>query len=208
MRLRFTKRTSAVTNSNSSRRSRAVSHMRGYSIIELLVVLGIFGILSGIAVPSLTRTYRNYQMDDAASQVAGIVKFTRYEAIRRNINMTSRNTQAVALGPASVWTDEATDTTIQPTDKQIALTTTATLVPAASAPNAAGLATKVGVAALTAISPSNGNVSFDSRGATTSLNVVNVYYVGNAAYGYRAVVVMPNGSVQVWSYATGTWTLL
>jgi prepilin-type N-terminal cleavage/methylation domain-containing protein len=183
--------------------------MRGYSILELLVVLGIFGILSGIAVPSLARTYRNYQMDDAASQVAGILKFTRYEAIRRNTNMTSRNTQAVALGPASVWTDTApATTTIPPTAKQIALTTTATLVPAAAAPNAAGLATKVGVGALTAISPSNGNVTFDSRGATTSFNVVNVYYVGNAAYGYRAVVVMPNGAVQVWSYATGTWTLL
>ena len=197
-----------MTNSNSSRGSKAVSRMRGYSILELLVVLGIFGILSGIAVPSLARTYRNYQMDDAASQVAGIVKFTRYEAIRRNTNMTSRNTQAVALGPASVWTDEGPGEAIQPTDKQIALTTTATLVPAASAPNVAGLATKVGVAALTAISPSNGDVTFDSRGATTSFNVVNVYYVGNAAYGYRAVVVMPNGSVQVWSYATGTWTLL
>jgi prepilin-type N-terminal cleavage/methylation domain-containing protein len=182
--------------------------MRGYSTIELLVVLGIFGVLSGIAVPSLTRTYRNYQMDDAASQVAGILKFTRYEAIRRNIKMTNRNTQTVALGAASVWTDEAPDEAIQPTDKQIALTTTATLVPAASAPNAAGLAAKVGAGALTVISPSNGNVTFDSRGATTSLNVVNVYYVGNAAYGYRAVVVMPNGAVQVWSYATGTWTLL
>ena len=180
--------------------------MRGYSIVELLVVLGIFGILSGIAVPSLARTYRNYQMDDAASQVAGIVKFTRYEAIRRNTNMTSRNTQAVALGPASVWTDTApATTTIPPTAKQIALTTTATLVPD---PNAAGLAAKVGVTALTVISPSNDNVTFDSRGATTSFNVVNVYYVGNAAYGYRAVVVMPNGAVQVWSYATGTWTLL
>ena len=88
-----------MTNSNSSRRSRAVSHMRGYSIIELLVVLGIFGILSGIAVPSLARTYRNYQMDDAASQVAGIVKFTRYEAIRRNINMP-RSVSAVT--PSSI----------------------------------------------------------------------------------------------------------
>lgn len=193
---------------NFSSRSKALSHVRGYSIIELLVVLGIFGIVSAIGLPSLSRTYRNYQMDDATNQVAGIVKFTRYEAIRRNIQMTSRSTQAVALGAANVWTDEATDTTLNSKDKQIQLTTTSTLLAAAAVPNTAGLAANVGVAALTPIAPSNGNLTFDGRGATTSLNTVNVYYVGNAAYGYRAVVVLPNGAVQVWSYATGTWRLV
>jgi prepilin-type N-terminal cleavage/methylation domain-containing protein len=193
---------------NHRSRSKAPSYIRGYSTIELLVVLGIFGIVSAIALPSLARTYRNYQMDDAANQVAGILKFTRYEAIRRNIQMTTRSTQAVALGAANVWTDEAADTTMKPADKQIQLTTTSTLLPAGAVPNTAALAANVGVAALTPIAPSNGNLAFDGRGATTSLNTVNVYYIGNAAYGYRAVVVLPNGAVQVWSYATGTWRLV
>src|SRR5256885_4446604 len=58
--------------------------MRGYSILELLVSVTIIFIFSSFAFPSLLRTYRSYQMDDIASQVAGQLKYTRYEAIRRN----------------------------------------------------------------------------------------------------------------------------
>jgi Tfp pilus assembly protein FimT len=58
--------------------------MRGYSIVELLVSIGMIMTLSAFAVPSLVRTYRSYQMDDMASHVAAQIKFTRYEAIRRN----------------------------------------------------------------------------------------------------------------------------
>jgi len=42
-------------------------------------------IISAVALPSFMRAYRTYQLDDAATQVAGILKFTRYEAIRVNV---------------------------------------------------------------------------------------------------------------------------
>jgi type IV fimbrial biogenesis protein FimT len=181
--------------------------MRGYSIVELLVSIGIIMTLSAFAVPSLVRTYRSYQMDDAATQVAGQLKFTRYEAIRRN-NVTNclNSTQNNYL---TMYTQDpkAPNASVNSNERQIVFNGPATLVDSAAVPSSGALAAVVKVDALTTISPSNGTVTFDGRGAKTTAGV-SVYWVGNATYGWRAVTVMPSGSVQVWSYATGTWQQL
>lgn len=179
---------------------------RGYSIVELLVSMAIISTLSAIAVPSLMRTYRSYQMDDAASQVAAELKFTRYEAIRRNDpTKCLNNTQN---GYLTMYTRNlnAPDDNVHPNEKQIVFSGSATLVDAASVPSSASLPAVVGSGiTLTTMSPTNGTLTFDGRGAKSTAGVT-VYWVGNANYGWRAVTVMPSGSVQVWSYATGTWT--
>jgi prepilin-type N-terminal cleavage/methylation domain-containing protein len=179
---------------------------RGYSIVELLVSMAIISVLSAIAVPSLMRTYRSYQMDDAASQVATELKFTRYEAIRRNDpTKCLNNTQN---GYLTMYTRNlnAPDDNVHPDEKQIVFSGSATLVDAASVPSSASLPAVVGSGiTLTTMSPTNGTITFDGRGAKSTAGVT-VYWVGNANYGWRAVTVMHSGSVQVWSYATGTWT--
>jgi type IV fimbrial biogenesis protein FimT len=178
--------------------------MRGYSVVELLVSMAIISTLSAIAVPSLMRTYRSYQMDDAANQVASQLKFTRYEAIRRNNTMTCLD--KTQNGYLTMFTDYNNSGTVQGTEKQIVFSGSATLVAAASVPSSGSLAAVVGTGiTLTTMSPTNGTITFDGRGAKSTAGVT-VYWVGNANYGWRAVTVMPSGSVQVWSYATGTWT--
>lgn len=177
---------------------------RGYSVVELLVSMAIISILSAIAVPSLVRTYRSYQMDDAASQVASQLKFTRYEAIRRNNVMTCLD--KTQNGYLTIFTDNNGDGIAQATEKQIVFGGSATLVDSGSVPSSAALPAVVGTGiTLTTMSPTNGTITFDGRGAKSTAGVT-VYWVGNANYGWRAVTVMPSGSVQVWSYATGTWT--
>jgi Tfp pilus assembly protein FimT len=182
--------------------AKSKSRMQGYSIVELLVSIGIIMTFSAFAVPSLLRTYRSYQMDDAASQVAGQLKFTRYEAIRRNSVMNCLDkTQS---GYLTMFTDYNNDGTAQSSERQIIFSGAATLVDSSTVPSSGSL-TAVGT--LTTISPSNGTVTFDGRGAKSTAGV-SVYWVGNANYGWRAVTVMPSGSVQVWSYATGSWQQL
>jgi prepilin-type N-terminal cleavage/methylation domain-containing protein len=177
--------------------------MRGYSVVELLVSMAIISTLSAFAVPSLVRTYRAYQMDDAASQVASQLKFTRYEAIRRNNVMTC--VDKTQNGYLTMFTDYNNSGTVQGTEKQIVFSGSATLVDAASVPSSAALTAVVSAGTLTTMSPTNGTITFDGRGAKSTAGVT-VYWVGNANYGWRAVTVMPSGSVQVWSYVTGTWT--
>jgi Tfp pilus assembly protein FimT len=194
MRTRVAKTRSAHVSQNG---------MSGLSLLELVVSLGIILAISAIAIPSITKTVRIYQLNDAASQVSTILKLTRFEAIRRNTPISCINLQATPNGEANLWADSNGDTVEQSTEKQILLGVNATLVAAGSVPSAGSLAAAVGVPSVTPVNPASDSVRFDQRGAVTPAGVY-VIYVGNtsATYGgYRAVVVLPSGSVQVWTYA-------
>jgi Tfp pilus assembly protein FimT len=179
---------------------------RGISLLELVVCLAIILAISGMAIPAITRTLKTYQLNDAANQLAGIIKFTRFEAIRRNMPISCVNSQATAYGQASIWADNDKDGLPGPTEKQILLGPNATLVAAGAVPGATALATAAGLPALTAITPNSDAIKFDQRGAVFAVaSTVYVFYVGNNSDsgGYRAVIVLPSGSVQVWTYVGG-----
>lgn len=57
---------------------------RGFSLLEMLVVVTIIMIISGIAAPSLIRSVRGYQTEAAIRNMSNMILRTRYEAIRRN----------------------------------------------------------------------------------------------------------------------------
>lgn len=54
---------------------------RGFSVIELLLVVAVSITLAAIALPVVRPTVEGYQLRSAASTVAGIVQSTRYQAI-------------------------------------------------------------------------------------------------------------------------------
>ena len=183
----------------------------GYSIVELLISLAIISIFSALAAPRLIGTYRSYQMDDAASQVAAQIKFTRYEAIRRNnVARCLNSAQAAQGGLVTMYTRDinAPNDNVQPNEKQIVFAANAVATLAGAVPNSAPLTALVNAGPLTTVDPANGTITFDGRGAKTAPAGASVYWVGNAVYGWRAVTVLPSGSVQVWSSATGTWRQL
>jgi Tfp pilus assembly protein FimT len=177
----------------------------GLSTLELVVSMTIALIISALAIPSITKTVRVYQLNDAATQVAGIVKLTRFEAIRRNTAISCVTSQAIANGPASLWSDTNGDNVEQITEKQVALGASATLLAEAVVPSASALASAVGVPTITALNPASDSVKFDQRGAVTPSGVYAIYVGNNSGTdnGFRAVVVLPAGSVQVWTYAGG-----
>jgi len=189
------------------------NHLRGFSTMELLVVMAVGTILTAVALPSFMRAYRNYQLSNAANQVAGVLKYTHYEAIRLNVPLLTplrariSNTQTQA--GVYVFCDSNNNSTVVSTDKQALFTGAVTLVPSSTPPNTGGLATAVGVTGFTNISPTSGSISFDQRGAV-SPPAVSVIYIGNTgipALGYQAVVVLPTGSIQIWSSDSGgNWT--
>ena len=182
----------------------------GFSTLELAVVMGMVLTLSGIAVPSISNSLRVYQLNSVASRVADDFKSCRFDAIRRNVPTTcyvTPNSSGYLM-----WTDDTGTGAYDPTaDYSITLANAETLVDSGSIPDAPALETAIGVTGSTTMSGSSSEVSltFDSRGAVSSSATVNVFYVGypgNPAYGYRAVVVMPSGSVHVWSPdSNGSW---
>jgi Tfp pilus assembly protein FimT len=184
----------------------SASSARGLSVLELVVSLAIILIISGMAIGPIAKTVKTYQLNDAANQVAGIVKFTRFEAIRRNKPIKCVNFQAAAYAEANIWADNDGDNVAGTTEKQILLSPNATLVSAGVVPNTSALAAAANIPTLTPISPGDA-IKFDQRGAVVaSPPAVYVFYVGNTSPsgGFRAVIVLPSGSVQVWTYAGGT----
>lgn len=57
---------------------------RGFSLLEMLVVVAIMLILMGIAIPNLMRAIRNYQLEAAGRQIGEMILRARYEAMQRN----------------------------------------------------------------------------------------------------------------------------
>ena len=57
---------------------------RGFTLLELLVVVAIMLILGAIAAPTLLRSIRTYRLENATRQVASIIQWTRETAIQRN----------------------------------------------------------------------------------------------------------------------------
>lgn len=188
----------------------------GFSTVELVVSLAVIFIASAIAIPSIMKTLRSYQLSDRASQVAGIIKLTRFDAIRRNRQVPFSFQQSGAMW--TIWDDSDGNGLPGPNEAQMILSGDIGLLGAGSAPSPANLNSGIGPGTnVTPISGSNGSVYFDQRGAVVTAGgaqsaAVQAIYLGNAAdpsYGYRAVIVMPSGAVEVWaSSSAGDWRLL
>ena len=189
------------------------SRTAGFSLVELLIVIAIAFIIAAVGIPQALGAYRTYKLNNAATEVAGILKFTRLEAIRQNKPVTCRG-QAVA-GGTRIWVDEPApglpngNLAADPTEDQILLGSVGDTVAVGGVPNLAAIAGNLGVAGFTDATAGNG-IQFDQRGAVNPVGVFYIICIQNTAVptaGYRAVIVMPSGAVQTWTADNaGNWT--
>jgi type II secretory pathway pseudopilin PulG len=180
--------------------------------VELVVALAVILVLGAIASPQLMKALRSYELNDSATRLAGMLKLTRFEAIRNNRNSDLRFQQN---GTAwTVWKDTNTNGTPDTNETQMVLGGYADMLPAGAVPNTAPITATLGgggALALTTLSGANGAVRFDARGAISfpGAPTVYVFYLGSATDadpGYRAVLVMPAGATQIWrTSAAGDW---
>ncbi|HEV7454718.1 MAG TPA: prepilin-type N-terminal cleavage/methylation domain-containing protein [Candidatus Saccharimonadales bacterium] len=185
--------------------------MRGFSLLEILVVVAVILIVTGVTVPIVNRSVMVYRLTDAASQVNSNIKMARFEAIRRDAPADWRITKAG--NTTTMFVNAARDGVFNAAARAVILNTNVNVIASAGVPNTAGLAAAVGVGALTAVNPANTTISFDARGSVMPVAVPAAYAVylsdtpnGGAAANYRAVVLLPSGIMQQWmSAADGTW---
>lgn len=60
---------------------------KGFTIIEMLIGIGILTILVVVAVPSIVNQYRTYKYNEYVSQVEYTIKWAKVEAMARGVNL-------------------------------------------------------------------------------------------------------------------------
>src|SRR5437016_5595899 len=92
-------------NKNRTQKSTVRRHGadHGFSMIELLVVLFIIIATSAIALPNFIKMFRASQLTNGATQVADILKQTRFQAIRRNTPVVCQIAGSAAS--TTIWAD-------------------------------------------------------------------------------------------------------
>ena len=188
------------------------SHSSGFSIVEMAVSLTVLLILTAIAIPSLMYSFRTYQLNDAATRVADALKFTRYEAVRRNTQVCF----LMQSGPASSWiigTDSNCSGTFTANERQQVIAGFAGLLGSGVAPSPSAISAALGGTTPTPVYTSGSSIRFDARGAIrvggSVSTTIFVFYIGSTTdpeFGYRAVILVPSGNIQIWTApAGGPW---
>ncbi len=98
---------------------------RGYSLLELIIVIALIGIISLIAAPTMSTMLSNYRIRNAANELAATIQLARTTAISRNANcvvevIMSSPQSIVAFvddgangsGTAKNWQKEANEETV------------------------------------------------------------------------------------------------
>lgn len=187
---------------------------RGFSLVELLLSLAVLLVLTAFAVPVVVRSLQTYQLNAAASQFAGMLKFTKFEAIRQN---TRVGCQIVRQGSSwFIWVDSNGNGVADGAEPQMVISGSLTLLPQGSVPSSAPIVASLGPGSSSFLyvvwSGVNASVIYDQRGVLYypgGVTEAYAYYLGNPNdpnSGFRAVIVLPSGAVQVWtSSVAGNW---
>jgi len=184
----------------------------GFSLTELVVALAVGLVLMAIGLPAFMRAYHSYQLSGAATQVADILRLTRYEAIRLNKQVNCL-IQPSAANPAmtNLWADSNANNQLDPAEKMVLLGGGGNLVSSVPVDTTALMNNAIGAGTATTASVGS-TISFDARGAVTAPAGVTVFYLASTIApeaGYRAVFLLPAGSIQVWtSDSAGNWQQL
>jgi type II secretory pathway pseudopilin PulG len=190
------------------------SSCAGFSLAELALSLAVLLIITTLAVPVVIRSLQSYQLNSSASQLAGMLKFTKFEAIRQNTPVSCQIQQQGSSW--LVWVDSNGDGQPDGAEPQMYIGGSFTLLPSGSVPNPAPIQSALGPGepsfTWTVFSGANGSITYDQRGVLQPVSFIGVLYIGSTtspSSGYRAVITLPSGAVQVWaSSAAGGWQRL
>jgi prepilin-type N-terminal cleavage/methylation domain-containing protein len=189
------------------------SPRNGFSLVELVLSLAVLLVITTLAIPVVVRSLQAYQLNSTASQLAGMLKFAKFDAIRQNTQVSCQ-IKWTAGGPYwLVWVDSNGNTIPDGAEPQMIVGGSFTLLPASAVPSPAPITATLGPGfpslSWIVLSGSDNSITYDQRGVLVAGGSVFALYLGNPNdpnSGYRAIITMPSGAVQVWtSSSAGNW---
>ena len=176
----------------SQRSKFSVESPKGFSLLELLIVLAIGLVIMGFSIPMIQSAMRNYTLNSAATNITRMMQLARYTAIQQGSNACT-----VLVGNI-FGADADCDGALDPNAMAIALPSGVSMTDAGPATNGMNFSTApVAVADPFAI-------TFNSRGSTTDSPAVDLVYLtgwGN----FTAVTVSGAGRARTWQYDGAAW---
>src|SRR5271169_1330988 len=113
------------------------SRKNGFSLVELVLSLAVLLIITTLAVPVVVRSLQTYQLNSTASQLAGMLKFTKFDAIRQNTKVSCQIKHVGANW--EIWVDSNGNLAPDGAEPLMIVGGTFTLLSAGSVPNPAGI---------------------------------------------------------------------
>ena len=185
--------------------------VRGFSILELIIVVAITLVVSAVAIPQVIAASQNFKLRSTASSLSGVIQKCRMLAVARNgryrvVAVTSSNV-------TSVFVDLNASGTLDQTDEN---TNTLQLLAGMAIDSSGSHPSETSIAGgLTAV---NALPQFNPRGLPCFLSsgVCNVdpskIYISylrqdlpGGGTGWAAVTVFPAGRAQVWTWDGSNW---
>jgi Tfp pilus assembly protein FimT len=180
--------------------------------VELVLSLAVLLVITTLAIPVVVRSLQAYQLNSTASQLAGMLKFAKFNAIRQNTPVSCQIKWNASGANWLVWVDSNGNGIADGAEPQMIIGGSFTLLPSSSVPSPAPITATLGPGfsglSWVVLSGSNASIPYDQRGVIDA-SAVYALYIGNANdpnSGYRAIITMPSGAVQVWtSSSAGNW---
>lgn len=203
--------------------AKVVPHRRsprnGFSLVELVLSLAVLLVITTLAIPVVVRSLQSYQLNSTASQLAGMLKFAKFDAIRQNTAVSCLIVWNSATSSWTVWVDSNGNGLADGAEPQMVIAGSNTLLPASSVPGTSAISGTLGpggsTLAWTVLSGSNATIWYDQRGVVVTsvggpvIATVSALFLGNPNdpnAGYRAIITLPSGAVQVWTASSaGNW---
>src|SRR5277367_3841398 len=118
------------------------SPRNGFSLVELVLSLAVLLVITTLAIPVVVRSLQSYQLNSTASQMAGMIKFTKFDAIRQN---TAVSCQIKLInGVWVVWADSNGDLAPDGAEPQMVISGSDTLLASGSVPTPSAITASLG----------------------------------------------------------------
>src|SRR5689334_118533 len=182
----------------------------GFSLIELLLVLGVILVILAIGIPSMATVISNARLSGGVTNLSGLLQNARMIAIKEN-RVKSAHFTVMANGPVAYVKDAADSSDLETTDVQAQLGAPLTKY---TYPTGTGAPAQLTTAQLS-FTAVHSDPSFNSRGlpceyaSGTCTNKGFVYYFKDTrpvgASRWAAVSISPAGRVKRWFWSGTAW---